>query len=311
METEHAQTKKSLFALIILIAVIGVSALAPASWFGVKVKKQPYTKLDLTIMTSPSEIIDDTNHDGAVSWNEVVTDTFKDSTSTLAKIKQKPINQKTIAELNDPNNLTSSFSKNIYMATAYLKEKGITDEKSKQEAVNYLLLQEAAKMKATKYTLEDIAIATTETKSSLKLYGNTVAPIIQSLVSSKIIEDDLSGLASFTKTKNEADLTPIKNNRDRVNLILQKLLTVSVPPSAITTHMLAVNRIAMYRDTLDNLSKSSSDPVRGTLSIDSYKNEIPLLGRIPSQFSDYFTIQNIVFSSKEPGYLFTTGFTYQ
>ncbi len=311
MDGKNNQTYQSLAILGAVLIIILVSAVIPAKWLGLETKKSSYKKLDLSSLTSPSEIAEDTNDDGVVGWNEIVTTTFKDSTTTLASINKKPINQKSIDELNDPNNLTSSFSKNIYLATAYLKERGITDETTKQEAVNYLMQKEAEKIVITKYTFEDIKIAKSETKESIKVYGNTIAPLLNEIISSKIITDDIASLATFVKTKDEKSLLPLTKNEARVTSILQKLLTVEVPPSAASYHILAINRIVHYRDTLSNLSKVGSDPVRSTLTIDSYQDTAFLVLRLPNKFSDYFNAQNVAFYENEKGYMFTTGYLYK
>lgn len=310
MEAKTNQTYRSLVVLGIVILLILLSAITPAKWLGVEVKKKPYNKLDLTVMTSPSEFADDTNNDGKIGWNEIVESTLKNSTTSLSQINQKPVDQKVIEELNDPNNLTSSFSKNVFLATAYLKEKGITDEATKQEAVNYLIAQEASKIIVTNYTLKDIKVSKSESKDSIKTYGNTIAPIIKDLISSKIITDDITSLSTFVSTKEEKDLLPILNNKKRVGGLIQKLLIVEVPNSAISYHLLTLNRLASYSDLLDNLSKSGSDPVRGTLMVDKYQNVILLVIRIPNQFYNYFNMQNIVFNIKDYGYIFTYGFNY-
>lgn len=310
MEEKNSQTKSQLIVLGVVLIIIFISSVIPAKWFGVKTKKPVHKKLDLTTLTSPGEIAEDTNNDGEIGWNEIVVSTFKDSTSTLAELNKKPIDKKVIAELNDPNNLTSSFSKNVFLATAYLRDRGITDEKTKREAVDYLVQQEAKKIEVTTYKPTDIKIAKGETKESIKAYGNTIAPIIQSLISSKIITKDIISVSSFTTTKNENDLKPLAENKKRLDVLLQKLLAVEVPPSAMTYHILALNRVALYRDTVDNLSKSASDPVRGTLSVDTYQDAMLLVIRLPNQFYDYFTVQNVVFTAKDAGYMFTTGFNY-
>ncbi len=311
MEGKNNQTYRSLVVLGVVLVLILLSAITPAKWLGIKVKKQPYTKLDLTVITSPSEVAEDTDNDGKVGWNEIVASTFKDSTTTLAIINKKPINQKIIDELNDPNNLTSSFSKNVYLATAYLKEKGITDEKSKQDAVNYLMAQEVAKITMTSYSLKDIRVAKSESKESIKVYGNTIAPLIKNLISSEIVTNDITSIAVFMKTKNEKDINPLIANKKRIDGILKNLLAIEVPSSAITYHILMLNRLALYSDILGNLSKLGSDPVRSTLTIDSYQDVVLLLMRLPSQLSVYFNVQNVVFTTKDIGYIFTSGYTYK
>jgi hypothetical protein len=81
-----------------------------------------------------------------------------------------------------------------------------------------------------------------------------------------------------------------------------------IPPSATIYQLLALNRITMYRDNLDNLSKADTDPIRARISLDQYTQVMTLIFYIPNQLHNNFDTQNIVFSSKDAGYLFTVGY---
>ena len=305
---EKPSASKPLIAIGILVGITILSAVIPAKWFGINpvvYKNQP---LDLSAITSASEIAKDTNNDGSISWNEIINQTFPESTSAES-IKGAPVDEKVIEQLNDPNNLTSSFSKNLYVASAYINKNGGIDADSQQAVLDQLISQEASKIIPTTYTYKDIKIAPKEDKISIKTYGNSVAIILQEVITKKIMTDDFSSMNSFTQTKNESDLLPLVKNRDRVGGLIQKLLSISVPPSAISYHILALNRIALYKDTLDDISKANTDPVRAKLAIEKYTEMMVLVLRIPNQFSNYFDVQNIVFSSKEAGYMFTAGYT--
>lgn len=308
MNNEEPFSYKPLITLGILIGVISLTALIPAKWFGVSPISKKTTLLDLSVLPSANEIAKDTNGDGVVSWKEIVGETLTDS-STTDSLKKTQTDPKAIERLNDPNNLTSSFSKNLYLTSAYLNKNGISDTNSEQTALNQLITEEASKITPTSYTYTDLNIAKKEDKTSIKDYGNKVAPILQAVTSKKIIAYDISSLDSFLQTKNESDLVALTRNRDHLNAILKLLQTISVPPSAIPYHILMLNRIALYRDTVENMAKAKTDPVRAKISLEQYTNNILLVLRISNQLSDYFNIQNIIFSAEEPGYMFTTGYT--
>lgn len=309
METQSTHTSRAVSVFIIFIAFIGISALTPAKWLGVTPKKEVHTRIDISNMSSPKEVATDANGDGVISWKEIISENTKVSTSILEEIQSTPVDQKTIAELNDPNNLTASFSKNLYVATAYFKKNNITDPKITGDAVTQLMADEARKIKPTIYTYKELNVAKTESKESIKQYGNTIAPLLKELFTEKLLGGDMASVYAFAKTKQESDLLPLVKNSKRVDIILQKLLKVSVPPSALSYHTLTVNRIAAYRDVLDNLSKAFSDPVRSTSVLSNYVNTTVLSLRIFAKFSEYFNASNVAFSSNESGYIFTTGYT--
>ena len=129
------------------------------------------------------------------------------------------------------------------------------------------------------------------------------------MVTKKIITDDLTSINSYSQTKNESDLSILVKNKARVDSLIQKLLSISVPMSATPYHILTINRVASYRDILDNISKANNDPVRAKIAMDQYAETMVLVLRIPNQLSNYFNTKNTVFSSKETGYMFTAGYT--
>ncbi len=308
MDDDNNIKSKSLTSLLILISITVISAFIPASWLGIHPAIYRDKPLDLSAITSAGEIAKDTNGDGVIDWQEVIRQTFPTSTTTDST-ENTTIDKKAIAALNDAQNLTGDFSKNLYLASTYINENGGADANTQQTVLDNLISQEASKIAVTNYTYNDIKVAKTEDKTSLRAYGNNIAPILQAVVTKKIMIDDMSSVNSFIQTQKESDLSTLIKNRDRVNVLLQKLLSISVPPSAISYHILALNRIASYRDTLDNLSKAGTDPIRAKLAIEQYSQVMVMILRIPNQFSNYFNLQNIVFSTKEAGYMFTIGYT--
>lgn len=308
MDNNPSSLSKPFIAIGLLVGILMVTAFIPAEWFGIHPISYKEKPLDLSLITSASEIAQDVNGDGVISWKEVIAETFKDPTEA-DDIKDATVDAQAIEHLNDPNNLTGSFSKNLYLASAYINKNGGTDTASQQAVLDQLISDEAQKMVPTTYIYKDLQISKQEDTSSLKIYGNSMASIFQKIVTRKIMEDDFASVNSFIQTNNESELLVLTKNKDRVDSLLQEALSIHVPPSAISFHILALNRVALYRDTLDNLSKAESDPVRAKIALEQYADMIVLVLRTPAQFSQYFNLQNIVFSSQEPGYMFTAGYT--
>jgi hypothetical protein len=311
MEGEKINKTKPLSALILILVLIAISAFLPARWLGVTPKKQSNDGLEIKKLIKSSELVKDSNKDGKVGWDDVMTSSFADASTTLAELYNEPVDQKSIDELNDPNNLTASFSRNVYMTTAYLKKNNITDEAIKQDSVNTLMEEEASKISVTTYQIKDIRVSKSDSKESIKSYGNAIAPILKNIMSAKQIGDDMNSLQGYIDTKKTSSLTPLTKNKVRLDALLKQLLAIEVPPSAITQHILLLTRVALYRDTVDNMSKLDSDPVRSTIAFGKYQDMLLLLAKLPDQFFSYFNAQNIVFTSVESGYIFTTGFSYQ
>jgi hypothetical protein len=310
MDISEVRHSKSIGVGVILIGILLLTTFVPASWLGVKPKA--HMRLDLDAINALSEInnlAQDNNNNNNPDWRDLLIDTFANSAGTSTIAKNLLTDDSVQRRLNDPNNLTASFSKNLYIASAYLEKNGITNEQIQREILDRLMAEEGSKLATTTYAYKDLYIAPKETKEAIKVYGNGVATILKDIITEKIITNDITSVNAFAQTKNEADLTPLVKNKNRVDALLLKLLNISVPPSAVSYHLLALNRIASYKDTLDNLSRANVDPVRATLAMKKYSDIAILVLRLNSQFSNYFDNGNIVFSPKDAGFIFTAGYT--
>jgi hypothetical protein len=298
---------KPLIGLGFLVVLIAGVSIIPANWFGIHSTVYKNPTLDLSTITSSEEIATDANNDGKISWDEVVNATFKPSSP--AALENKQVDPQTIKQLNDPNNLTASFTKNLYISSNYLQQNNITDEASQQQVLDQLIAQEAEKIQPTLYSLSDLHTTRGEDKASIKAYGNELAPIMNQVVTQKVITNDLTYVNSYSQAKDESGLPLLARNRDRVTALLAKLLSMNVPMSASTYHLLALNRVAAYRDTLDNLSKADVDSIRAAIAIGTYQDTVAMVIRLNSTLMEYFDAKNVVFSSQDPGYQFTVGYT--
>lgn len=307
---EKNTTRNSLLVLGSLLLVVGLSAIIPARWLGVKPAPREYTPVDFSQMKTAQDFTKDTNHDGKLTWKELVINNT-DGTSTLQDIKEAKPDPEITKALNDPNNLTVSFSKNLYITSAYLKNNNITDAVSQQKAMTGITSEEVAKTSSKKYIYGDIKIATTENKESIRMYGNEIAKILNNIITKKNITEDFPGVKSFLDTGDDKKLVPIEKDAVRIDGMVKRLLALSVPQSATIYHLLVLNQVVVYRDTLSNLSKASTDPVRAAIVVQKYPESLLSTLLLYKKLSSYFTIKNIVFSPQEPGYVFMVGYTLQ
>ena len=308
MEIQSTQTSRSIAVIIIIVVLIVVSAIIPAKWLnkGPQVIQKP--KLDLSAISSVQEVATDSNNDGVITWREVMADTLHTSTTTLQELKSVPIDQKEVDALNDPNNLTSSFAKNIYLASAYLDKNGITDQASKDEIVAKLIQDEKAKIVTTVYALKDINVAKTETKESVREYGNKLASLLQETLVQDFLKADIYAIGTYAESKDLNDLKDLITNKKRLDSLVQKFLALSVPPSATIYHILTLNKVVAYKDVVEAFSKADSDPLRATFVSTDYPEKVRAITLLNKTLYNYFVFKNIVFLSNEKGYLFTTGY---
>lgn len=306
MDTHNDRIPGPLFGIGALVLLTFGASLLPASWFGIGPVQRKYITTDLSAL-SLDDVVRDADRNGSIGWRELVTESL--DPSTLDELKNQKPDPETIEALNNPNNLTASFSKNLYAASAYFSKNPLQDPLAEQEVINQLLEKEAEKIVPQKYTLKEINIAKTESKESIKTYGNQVASILQRVISEKSIVDDFSSVQGYIETQDKTALEPITKDSEKVRSLVEELLKMPVPLSAATYHVMMLERVSLYRDTLYNLSQIEKDPVRSTLSIKQYPEIIVQTLRIHTQLANYFDSKNVIFTSKEPGYVFTVGYT--
>jgi hypothetical protein len=309
MDPHSTPLSRSFAVLLIVILLLGISALVPARWIGAgkSLNRQPKLVLDTTKSTQRTTL--DQNMDGSVSWNEVMDNTLNLTPADKENLSKIPVNKKVIDELNDPNNLTADFSKNLYLTAATINQNGGSDDPATSDVAKQLAQVEADKVVAKTYRYSDIIVAKTESKESIKAYGNALEPILAAVMTKETIETNVTSVTSFLKSKNASDLTPLLNDKKKLDGLIKKLLAMSVPPSAVPYHLIALTRITMYRDTLANFAAVESDPIRTNIALNSYADTIVLTGKLLEQFTQYFDSKNIAFTAQEPGYIFTSGYT--
>lgn len=300
------QRMQTPFLVLGFLFVVAVGAsIIPASWFGIHQTMRRYAPLNLGTLVTPENLANDTDHNGSISWKELVASSLTinpdDATSSFET------DPKAIAILNDPNNLTGSFSKNLYIAATALNQSGIADEERKQQVINQLIAKETSKVTAQIYTSADITTFP-DTKTSIKNYGNNVASILDGLITEKTIVQDLTSINNYLQTADASKLIPLQENAARADGVIKKLLTLKVPASAAAKDIVILNKLSEYEDTLVGLSVADTDALRATVALKKYHNTVVNALHSYTLLSTYFDAKNIIFSSSEPGYIFIVGY---
>lgn len=289
---------------VVLITILG--SVMPASWFGIEIKDKPKNLINIEEIASLAK---DSNNDNNPDWRDFLITKLNGN----PEINNVILNTNTSADidkdLSDPNNLTASFAKNIYTASAYINQTNNIATESQESLVNNIIDAESKKIYSKEYTYDDLNILQKESTDIIKSYGNEVGAIINNLIDDKYIKNELYSFSNFIETKDPSHLKSINLSRERIVSSIDSLLNVKVPISASSYHILALNRLKDYKDILDGMSKGDTDPLRASLSFKEYLNSVILVGRINGQFSSYFSSKKITFSTKDAGYIFSPSYT--
>ncbi len=302
------EVSKPFLLISVLVLLLVASAFIPASWLGVKPQASAYTPIDFTKLSKVEDYANDADGNGEISWKELIAST-EEGQQALAEGQNILPDPHAIELLNDPDNLTSSFTKKLYIASTYMEKAGITDETSHQEALNQLVAEEAAKLIPKQYVYADINVAASENAQSLHTYGNSVATILGRMITQDSIEKDINAIYTFMSTENQEALNPLIQDYKQMDERIKKMLSISVPPSASSYHLIALNQMVAYRDTLFNLSKAATDMMRANLVFKKYPDTTIQTLLVYDRLAEYFNLKNTVFPSEEPGHVFTIGYT--
>lgn len=304
-EKEKIQTPLLLIGALVFLT-LGVSLL-PSSWFGIQKQVTRYQPLNLGTLATTGTTAVDTDQDGVVSWREYIAQSLnispEEATSSIE------LDPRDIAALNDKNNLTTSFTKNLYIASVALNQNGIDDPTTNQDTINQLIAKEAEKIKPVSYSLSSIRAGKDDSTSSLKTYGNSVASILNGMITEQSIAADLTAVGTYTTSLSEGDLMPVVLSEKKVSTALDKLLAVQAPPSLAQAHVQLVNAVGTYANTLHDLSVAFDDPVRATLALNHYPEDAAAIIHVFPLLAQFYKEKGITFSGKDAGYVYVVGYT--
>jgi hypothetical protein len=305
-------SKQNHYALLVLGGVIVLTLLAglvPAKWFGIKPSGPHYSKIDLSNPDSIADLATDTNGDGAVDWKEIIQQTYSGTTADIEASKAATLDPQTLAALNDPNNLTGNLSKNFYIASAYFKEVGLTDSGA-QGGVAQNLIQDAASRLAFKtYELSDILVDRSESSASVKTYGNQMGALMKKGLTARLGVGDTALFQTYIEKKDVVALADLESKKSEAKDIVASLQTIHVPLSAAAFHLLILNRLSAYEETLDNMLKVQTDPARSTIALSQYIDVTSDMLSAARLLVSYFESKDVVFSPKDAGYVFDPSYT--
>ena len=298
-------TKKALIVLGSLIGLTALTLIIPAQYVGVKTTKRP----SLVLKTGEELALLQGDKDGnnIPDWKDLLNENM--STTTKEAVAKLVVDDETKARLNDPNNLTASFSKNIYMASAYAKEKGTLTPRQQEEIANDILTAEGAKMTFKTYEVTDLRLSKSETQASKKAYINSLGTIYTKTSATKINVDDITTMNAFNVRKDPAMIESLVVKKNLLENIIKELLSATIPYSAVPYHLMLINSISKYKSIVENLAQINEDPIRATLAFNAYQSTLQDLYSSFISLQTYLALENVTLSKSDPGYVLISGST--
>lgn len=294
-------------ALIIVVPLLVLSLIVPAKWFGINTTKEHGQKLVLRDPDELALLANDSDRNNNPDWKDLLTTTTSASTTEAAR--KTVVTEETKKRLEDPNNLTTSFSKNLYTASAYAQKNGTLTTEQQEELVSSIVQGEQSKIVIKTYAMDDLSVAKMDDEVAQRAYGNALGVIFKEAQKYKLDVADVTNIQAYLVNKDPAPLASLVVKKNNTAVIIDKLLALSVPYSASPYHLLIINRLSAYKTALEGLSTADTDPMRATIAFKNYIPSFQLVVSSIASLQTYFKVQNITFSNNEPGYVLTSGYT--
>lgn len=306
MESMQKEKIKPLLGLIAIAAITLSLGFLPARWFGINTTTPKYKVLDLSRPASLQDLATDTNNDGEIGWEELVRQTWGEEGIPV----NTEIDEATAAQLNDPNNITTSFSKNVYLTSAYLEQYGEGDASTQQEVVARLIDEEAIKLAPKVYSYKDLNIQQSVSPSTVKSYGNAIGTIVSTGMNTGLGITDLQILKKYVDdTTDTTSLLLLKERSETANALLSSIQELRIPASAAPYHLLMLNSVTAYTSMMENISTIDTDPLRASIAFQTYQETAGTMMRDIVALSSYFSAEGVVFTKEDAGYIFSPSYT--
>jgi hypothetical protein len=184
------------------------------------------------------------------------------------------------------NNLTQNLSKNFF--TSYLSAQdrnGVVADNDRIDLIKNTISNTSSNSVALKYTIGDLDISGSETKSEIKSYANIFALIYK------------NNLTAYLRIKNP-NYIQTANYYQNLSRELSKL---RVPQSIAATHLQIINNYDQMYTALIDLYNYDSDPLKGLMAVQNYQANQNVMASLYSKIADYLKNSGIMFTKDEPG----------
>lgn len=265
----------------------------------------------------------DTDSDGLKDWEEELwkTDVFNADTdgdgtkdaeeirggrNPLVKGPSDPLDAETIE--NKVNKVTESdlsetdkLSRMLFAAYIGSKKTGDTSVEAFQEFLSDTLVDKSKDVPVRRFTYDDLKVASSENRESIRRYGNIVAELL-TRPPKEPLEHELLIIDRAAKNDDESELLKLVPLIAEYRRIRDNLLVVEVPPSAVEHHLTLVLATEGLVQSLEGMRLIFSDPVRSMPLVGLYPDASEKFIVTIGTLGEYFIAKKVSFKQGEDGY---------
>ncbi|MDO8510458.1 MAG: thrombospondin type 3 repeat-containing protein [bacterium] len=313
-------SKKIVALLIVALALVASLSILALKRGAKSAPAEP--TIDLVSATETREAFTETDsdNDGLKDWEEILwqtssqnRDTDRDGTSDGEEVAAG--RNPSVAGPNDTLNIsaptesetgvktdTSEFSRTFF--GNYLKAKQSGKSLNPDAIIEATLETSVPSIEAKIYTLAQLKTSQVDNAESIRAYGNLLGKIMIEN-SPKQLENELIIAYRAATTENKDELKKLEPIIEAYRKILDELIKMPVPKSALSYHLLFVNSISQVTTTIEGMNMVFVDPVRALVSIGQYLEHAQALANSYAGLVGYFKNQNVIFTQQEHGYLWS------
>ena len=298
-------TKKAIVVLGSVFFLITLLFIIPADSVGLRSNSQK--KL---ILKSPEELAvlqEDVDNNGMADWKDML---MNNTNPALKEASEKAVvTEADKKALQDPNNITATFAKDVYTSSVYASQKGTVTEEQQKELADKIALEASRKMVFITYSLDDLHIIKTEDTASIKKYGNDLGKIYTKADSNNITRDDIAIIEAYNVNKDTSVLEAFVVKKNVLETAITALLAMSVPMPVASYHLRLINKLSDYKIIIENLAQADTDPMRALIAFNEYLPTVKSLSSSFSAIQGYMKGEGITFTSSEAGFILLDGYT--
>lgn len=305
--------------MALVIVVIGIFAYTKFS------SKITYTA-PIVDTTSASPLSIDSDNDSLKDWEEGLwktdvnnSDSDGDGTLDGAEIKlgrdplvkgpndkldSETLGSKINPELEADLTETDKFSRELFVKViATSKGTDAPTEADFQNFLNTTIKNQVEGQKARVYSSADLYVDAAETPEKIRVYGNAVATVLKTPPPQKL-EYEINIVERAEAKKDPSELTKLTGNVAAYRKIETSLHKITVPKSAVKSHLDLMNGASMMAWSITGLSYLYSDPMKAIPGVAGYSEAFQKFILSIHSFHDYFENSHTLFDPNDAGYDF-------
>jgi hypothetical protein len=241
----------------------------------------------------------DTDGDGVTDNDEVKnghSPTIAGPNDLLPKLSET-LEVPQLPDYQEGQNLTEHIAKDFLIKYMAMKKKGLDPTKALPEMLGDSMFAQSYE---DEYLISDLNLINDDSDSAIKKYVNNLATILNSHAAA----NEAPLLQEFSEKQDYTILKQLAPSIESYEKMVISLKNMSVPLKFSSAHLSLINLTANSKKALTALQNSEKDPSLALVGLSEYSKSVATFPEIATKITTALKSKNIIFNSRDPGYLF-------